>query len=926
MKGDFSRQTFDPRRHHSAVLMQQGRVQLDADWNEQDAIGRYRDEKEAVDTIGRCGGPLHAAGFEITSDGQQLFIGQGRYWVDGILVENDLGDLRYDQSGAGETAAVAFDVQPYFAGPTLADQLAAMKENGAAAALAYLDVWERHVTALEDPRLREVALGGPDTTTRRQVVWQVKLLAISRDDQDERTALLERRKSLQVDLDGVKQASEQLAGQIKELEDKLAAAPAGGAAARKLQAQIARLQTQQKELDAKQAEVGAALAEVDKELQALGGGSEPACDGEIPGWAELWPQPGTLNARAQPGDPADDPCELPPGRGYRGLENQLYRVEIQRGGAAGVATFKWSRDNGTVVAGIEEISGSTVRLDTLGPDDVLGFASGQWVELLDDRVELGGQGGQLAKITGITTATRELTLDPAPQPLAASAGGIDRSLHPRLRRWDQAGDTATADGVLTGGGWLELENGVEVQFGGEPGAAYRPGDYWTIPARAATGDLEWPPYETPNLNPVPQEPAGIEHHFCRLALIQWEGDKLSVSDDCRQIFPPLTEICCTRDALHVTAINWTNDGAAPASLLTDPGLRITLDAAPEPASVSNDSLLVTLDFPFNTGNTTVPNIRQRLVILGSTVGVDPNDPRTIVWQFREANVGTTNGGAQPPTTGGTAQPPTGGTAQPPAGTPTTPPIGIFHPPIFGGLNPGILNPAIVVERAVAPAQSQLRLNVTLRGSFIWRAEGRKRIYLDGETLGVPVTDPGSQQVRTGLDLPSGDGRRASDFESWFFLGTGRPAPQPLQVAAVTFRTTFGAAPRDVVTVKEFTTDPAKFQPIQSKDAVNVLDLQFNRAVNPEGDFASDAPAPVFVEFLGPNGRRCFGDLTVKGTRALFTARQPEVFKQPGDYRLTVFAATGNGGIGVTAQDDGSALDGDFDGQPGTNFFLMFRVA
>ena len=38
MQGDFTRDTFDPTRHFSRVLIQQGRVQLDADWNEQTAI------------------------------------------------------------------------------------------------------------------------------------------------------------------------------------------------------------------------------------------------------------------------------------------------------------------------------------------------------------------------------------------------------------------------------------------------------------------------------------------------------------------------------------------------------------------------------------------------------------------------------------------------------------------------------------------------------------------------------------------------------------------------------------------------------------------------------------------------------------------------------------------------------------------------
>ena len=35
MKGDFSRLTFRPDQHYSRVLQQQGRPQLDADWNEQ---------------------------------------------------------------------------------------------------------------------------------------------------------------------------------------------------------------------------------------------------------------------------------------------------------------------------------------------------------------------------------------------------------------------------------------------------------------------------------------------------------------------------------------------------------------------------------------------------------------------------------------------------------------------------------------------------------------------------------------------------------------------------------------------------------------------------------------------------------------------------------------------------------------------------
>ena len=66
MKGNFSRQTFDRRKHYRGVLMQQGRVQLDADWNEQQDIVLYRLETSAWDTMGESGVPDNGAGFDIS--------------------------------------------------------------------------------------------------------------------------------------------------------------------------------------------------------------------------------------------------------------------------------------------------------------------------------------------------------------------------------------------------------------------------------------------------------------------------------------------------------------------------------------------------------------------------------------------------------------------------------------------------------------------------------------------------------------------------------------------------------------------------------------------------------------------------------------------------------------------------------------------
>ena len=54
MKGDFSRLTFRPDRPYSSVRMQQGRVPLDADWNEQVDIADHLRRRAIADIIGGC--------------------------------------------------------------------------------------------------------------------------------------------------------------------------------------------------------------------------------------------------------------------------------------------------------------------------------------------------------------------------------------------------------------------------------------------------------------------------------------------------------------------------------------------------------------------------------------------------------------------------------------------------------------------------------------------------------------------------------------------------------------------------------------------------------------------------------------------------------------------------------------------------------
>src|SRR5271157_1331142 len=95
MKGDFSRIRFAPTRHYTAVLQQQGRVALDADQNEQAAIDAYLRDTEIIDVVGPYGAPEGDAGFDIAVLNDTIWIGSGRYYVKGLLCENE-SNLEYD--------------------------------------------------------------------------------------------------------------------------------------------------------------------------------------------------------------------------------------------------------------------------------------------------------------------------------------------------------------------------------------------------------------------------------------------------------------------------------------------------------------------------------------------------------------------------------------------------------------------------------------------------------------------------------------------------------------------------------------------------------------------------------------------------------------------------------------------------------------
>jgi len=277
-------------------------------------------------------------------------------------------------------------------------------------------------------------------------------------------------------------------------------------------------------------------------------------DADLPGWPELIaPSTGRLTTGVFDVAPADDPCELPPTGGYRGLENQTYRIEIHDPGQpGGKATFKWSRDNASVGSRVVSmVSASELELESLGRDDVLRFNTGDWIEIIDDAREMSQACGAMARVTAIDEAARRITFTPAlqemiPTPAVFPDSTFPRARHLRVKRWDQkhkvlqtgAGGTtsvfqdldAGASGVINvpaPGTTLLLENGVTVSFTtavtGTKGC--RAGDYWVVAARTADASVELLAEEPPR---------GIHHHYARLAIWAVDGG----ITDCRTHWPP----------------------------------------------------------------------------------------------------------------------------------------------------------------------------------------------------------------------------------------------------------------------------------------------------------------------------------------------------------------------------------------------------
>jgi Family of unknown function (DUF6519) len=483
MKGDFTRDTFDRRKHFLRVLMQQGRVQLDADYNEENSIILHYLQCLAKDLLGTHGGPFEGCGFEIIpiksekNSDWDLAIGCGHYYVDGILCENDSPTstiMRVKRSVRKSESKKDFchawkktSEKPERLREVKVEHLCVTTYNSQSdyplpesekltlkahtPLIVYLDVWERYMSHLDDPDIREVALGGADTCGRTKLVSQVKICT-------SKTILTD---TIELDNNGIQTL----------LQEKF----------------------------------------------------QPNNRGKM---------------KARAGQLTGDKSELSntyPKIGYRGMENQLYRVEIHQGTGQRQPTFKWSRENGSVAFPLDNIAGKMVTLKTLGQDSRKSLSVGDLVEIEDDDYTLQNRAERLLEIEKIDSSNLQVFLKEKPE----STVGADPKKHPLLRRWDhKKGDPEKGGLTLDGGAavvrenvWLDLEDGIQIFFE-NGGQTYRTGDYWLIPARTMTRDIEWPRNHA-NPDSIPSH--GVMHHYAPLAIISIDNKTFRVRD-CRLKF------------------------------------------------------------------------------------------------------------------------------------------------------------------------------------------------------------------------------------------------------------------------------------------------------------------------------------------------------------------------------------------------------
>ena len=169
MKGDFSKKYAGQNKNFSGVLHQQGRVLLDADWNEQTQINNEWQNTAAQDAFGPGVAAVPSdtpTAFEVDGAGMEdgnVVVGllPGRVWADGRVVHL-----------AEESEFIA----------TYYGNMTDPPSSGLRDAVV-LEIWREEINAFQLPEeMIEPALGGPDTTERVHTAMALRLLRLGPGD------------------------------------------------------------------------------------------------------------------------------------------------------------------------------------------------------------------------------------------------------------------------------------------------------------------------------------------------------------------------------------------------------------------------------------------------------------------------------------------------------------------------------------------------------------------------------------------------------------------------------------------------------------------------------------------------------------------------------------------------------------------------
>ena len=734
MKGDFSRFTFDPQKHYSGVLHQQGRVWLDSDWNEEVMERLALLQTELRDVVGPSGVPAPGSSFQLTASKNSnalddFGISAGHCYVDGILCQLDADTT-------------------YLSQPDLLDppRIPIPTDGSTLNALVYLEVWQRLITYLEDDSIREIALGGPDTSARLKNIIQIKVRLLPADVGTLTCA------------QGAQFVPKSGSGTLTTLQptnvqqQSLCQLPDATTFTGR-ENHLYRVQVHDGG-DVTGNNLGAAFSVTLATSVSAGATSLTVSTALTSAQADAAQRSGYVTVSDNSGV-SERAALAPAGVSSDGLTltltQGLKNAYTTANGATitgGVTRFKWSRDNAAFAVNVTSVQSDrvTLTLSGLGRDVATTLRAGDLIEITDDASELGPARGHLTTLAqdpDPDTFTAVLT-DPIPAsfqlPGAVSSPPsptVDR--HMVLRRWDGIGDAASvySDAGTPG---MNLGDGVHIQFGGSD---LRAGDYWQFTARSADGSIQ-PLLDVP--------PAGINRSRTPLALVNWGPPPLtsppapsgSVSmnvTSCLPMFPALINFPPIDQGFHVVGLSTLDFQNNATQLFNDSnvqvnsfaGINVQCDANVDPASVARPTCFVTVEYPIAAGDSSSSGVYFPVVLGGSVSCKDS----VISWKA----------GSQAQT-------------------------------LLTQLLTAALN-----ERG-------LLMHLVVKGDFIW-SQDDPNLFLDGEAFGQP---PQGGNTNISLRLPSGDRRRGGDFDMWFWI-----------VAAPSFITAIQANPPGPINIGDATT-------------------------------------------------------------------------------------------------------------------------